>query len=153
MSTVISPQHWCYSFLLFKLWLLLTNLLWPLKPYAYIFYSLQLCVLFLSCAILLICSLDYLDGWVTFWSTLSVIGILTGACGDLASSFGCTIGLKDSVNAITFVALGTSLPGSIYDVNEKWAEIKHHRCKYLVTLALLSKMSSSYKNSKHRCEW
>jgi solute carrier family 8 (sodium/calcium exchanger) len=31
--------------------------------------------------------------------------------GDLASHFGCTVGLKDGVTAISFVALGTSLPG------------------------------------------
>ncbi|KAI3386889.1 hypothetical protein SNEBB_004533 [Seison nebaliae] len=30
--------------------------------------------------------------------------------GDLASHFGCTVQLKDTINAITFVALGTSLP-------------------------------------------
>lgn len=31
--------------------------------------------------------------------------------GDLASHFGCTVGLKDSVTAVVFVALGTSVPG------------------------------------------
>ena len=30
--------------------------------------------------------------------------------GDMASLFGCAVGLKDSITAITFVALGTSLP-------------------------------------------
>jgi len=30
--------------------------------------------------------------------------------GELASLFGCALGLKDEVTAITFVALGTSLP-------------------------------------------
>jgi len=40
-----------------------------------------------------------------------MIGVLTAVIGDLASHFGCTIGLKDSVTAISFVALGTSLPG------------------------------------------
>ena len=39
------------------------------------------------------------------------IGLLTAFLGDLASSFGCTIGLKDAVTAISFVALGTSVPG------------------------------------------
>ena len=33
--------------------------------------------------------------------------------GDLASSFGCTVGLRDAVTAITFVALGTSVPGEL----------------------------------------
>ena len=35
---------------------------------------------------------------------------MTAIIGDLASFFGCTVGLKDSVTAITIVALGTSLP-------------------------------------------
>merc|ERR1712008_231786 len=37
-------------------------------------------------------------------------GLLTAVVGDLAGIFGCLVGLKDSVTAITFVALGTSLP-------------------------------------------
>ena len=40
-----------------------------------------------------------------------MIGVLTMVIGDLASHFGCTVGLTDAVTAITFVALGTSLPG------------------------------------------
>lgn len=39
-----------------------------------------------------------------------MIGLLTAFIGDLASHFGCTIGLKDSVTAVVFVALGTSVP-------------------------------------------
>lgn len=35
---------------------------------------------------------------------------MTALVGDLASMFGCVIGLKNTVTAITFVALGTSLP-------------------------------------------
>merc|ERR1719181_2759000 len=35
---------------------------------------------------------------------------MTCAIGDVAKMFGCVCGLKDSVTAITFVALGTSLP-------------------------------------------
>lgn len=45
-----------------------------------------------------------------FFSSLIAIGILTAIVGDLAAIFGCLIGLKDTVTAITFVALGTSLP-------------------------------------------
>ena len=55
---------------------------------------------------------DYWGGWLCFWVSIAVIGLLTGVVGDVASSFGCTVGLKDSVTAITFVALGTSLPGN-----------------------------------------
>lgn len=39
-----------------------------------------------------------------------MIGILTAVIGDLATIFGCLIGLKKEVTAITFVAMGTSLP-------------------------------------------
>ena len=42
--------------------------------------------------------------------SLAVIGLLTAIIGDLASIFGCLIGLKDPVTAITLVALGTSMP-------------------------------------------
>lgn len=54
---------------------------------------------------------DYWGGWACFLVSISVIGFLTALIGDLASSFGCTVGLKDSVTAISFVALGTSVPG------------------------------------------
>jgi len=42
--------------------------------------------------------------------SISVIGIVTAIIGDIASQLGCFINLKDTVNAITFVALGTSVP-------------------------------------------
>ena len=48
--------------------------------------------------------------------SIFIIGVLTAVIGDLASHFGCTIGLKDSVTAISFVALGTSLPGKIFKI-------------------------------------
>lgn len=37
--------------------------------------------------------------------------MLTAVIGDVSSHLGCTVGLKDSVTAICFVAMGTSLPG------------------------------------------
>ncbi|EGD82799.1 Na+/Ca2+ exchanger NCX3 isoform [Salpingoeca rosetta] len=52
----------------------------------------------------------FLNGWVTFGSALIMIGIVTATIGDLASLMGCAMGLEDAVTAITFVALGTSLP-------------------------------------------
>lgn len=54
---------------------------------------------------------EYWNGWACFFVSISLIGILTAVTGDLASHFGCTIGLKDSVTAVVFVALGTSVPG------------------------------------------
>lgn len=56
---------------------------------------------------------DYAFGWITFWVSIFLIGIVTAFIGDIASHLGCTIGLKDSVNAIAFVALGTSVPGNL----------------------------------------
>uniref|UniRef100_A0A672HSG3 Sodium/calcium exchanger 1-like n=1 Tax=Salarias fasciatus TaxID=181472 RepID=A0A672HSG3_SALFA len=53
---------------------------------------------------------DYWNGWACFIVSISVIGLLTAIIGDLASHFGCTVGLKDSVTAVVFVALGTSVP-------------------------------------------
>ncbi|XP_062979981.1 sodium/calcium exchanger 1 [Elgaria multicarinata webbii] len=53
---------------------------------------------------------DYWNGWACFVVSILMIGLLTGFIGDLASHFGCTIGLKDSVTAVVFVALGTSVP-------------------------------------------
>uniref|UniRef100_A0A3B3H8V3 Solute carrier family 8 member 1a n=1 Tax=Oryzias latipes TaxID=8090 RepID=A0A3B3H8V3_ORYLA len=53
---------------------------------------------------------DYCNGWACFVISIVVIGLLTAWIGDLASHFGCTIGLKDSVTAVVFVALGTSVP-------------------------------------------
>ena len=40
-----------------------------------------------------------------------MIGACTAVIGDVAGHLGCFINLKDGVNAIAFVALGTSVPG------------------------------------------
>ncbi|XP_062414216.1 sodium/calcium exchanger 2a [Pungitius pungitius] len=53
---------------------------------------------------------EYWNGWACFIVSISVIGFLTAIIGDLASHFGCTVGLRDTVTAVVFVALGTSLP-------------------------------------------
>jgi solute carrier family 8 (sodium/calcium exchanger) len=49
-------------------------------------------------------------GWLCFFWALGYVGFVTALIGDLAGLFGCALGLKDAVTAITFVALGTSLP-------------------------------------------
>lgn len=54
---------------------------------------------------------EYCHGWACFVVSILIIGMLTAIIGDLASHFGCTIGLKDSVTAVIFVAFGTSVPG------------------------------------------
>lgn len=53
----------------------------------------------------------YWNGWACFSVSILIISVLTAVIGDLASHFGCTIGLKDSVTAVIFVAFGTSVPG------------------------------------------
>ncbi|CAK9302979.1 unnamed protein product [Gordionus sp. m RMFG-2023] len=55
-------------------------------------------------------SVNFWGGWLCFIFAIIWIGILTAVIGDIASAFGCTIGLKDTVTAISFVALGTSVP-------------------------------------------
>ncbi|KAI7796499.1 solute carrier family 8 sodium/calcium exchanger [Triplophysa rosa] len=53
---------------------------------------------------------EYWNGWACFIVSITLIGVLTAVTGDLACHFGCTVGLKDSVTAVVFVALGTSVP-------------------------------------------
>ncbi|KAM4620488.1 sodium/calcium exchanger 2a isoform 1-T1 [Polymixia lowei] len=53
---------------------------------------------------------EYCNGWACFVVSILVIGFLTAVIGDLASHFGCTVGLRDTVTAVVFVALGTSIP-------------------------------------------
>jgi len=50
------------------------------------------------------------EGYPTFVISIIFIGLCTAVIGDVASHLGCFINLKDSVNAIAFVALGTSVP-------------------------------------------
>jgi len=52
----------------------------------------------------------FYDGYITFVVSILMIGMCTAVIGDIASHLGCFIFLKDSVNAIAFVALGTSVP-------------------------------------------
>ena len=90
-------------------------------------------LLFLKIIFALVPPAGILGGWLTFFVSMFVIGFITAIIGDFASLFGCLIGMPDSVTgqwtffhnepswqviyvlfgrllAITFVALGTSLP-------------------------------------------
>jgi solute carrier family 8 (sodium/calcium exchanger) len=49
-------------------------------------------------------------GWACFVAALFMIGIVTAIVGEIAGLMGCVIGMKPGVTAITFVAIGTSLP-------------------------------------------
>merc|ERR1739846_49057 len=50
------------------------------------------------------------NGSPCFVISIAMIGLCTAVIGDVAGHLGCFIFLKDSVNAIAFVALGTSVP-------------------------------------------
>lgn len=51
---------------------------------------------------------------------------MTAVIGDLASIFGCLVGLNETVTAITLVALGTSMPDTFASkqaaLNERYAD-------------------------------
>ncbi|XP_011496483.1 PREDICTED: sodium/calcium exchanger 3 [Ceratosolen solmsi marchali] len=53
---------------------------------------------------------DIAGGYLCFVISIFGIGVVTAIIGDVASYFGCTLGIKDSVTAVVFVALGTSIP-------------------------------------------
>jgi len=55
------------------------------------------------------------DGYPTFVISIFFIGACTAVIGDVAGHLGCFIYLKDCVNAIAFVALGTSVPGTAFE--------------------------------------
>ncbi|CAJ0579276.1 unnamed protein product, partial [Mesorhabditis spiculigera] len=69
---------------------------------------------------------DYLNGWLCFFVSIFFIGLLTAFIGDLAAHFGCTVGLKDSVTAISLVAMGTSIPDTFASktaaIQDKYAD-------------------------------
>merc|ERR1712165_400960 len=50
------------------------------------------------------------NGYPCFVISIVMIGLCTAVIGDVAGHLGCFIFLRDSVNAIAFVALGTSVP-------------------------------------------
>jgi len=50
------------------------------------------------------------NGWAAFFVSLALIGLVTLVVGEFANLLGCAMYIKPPVTAITFVALGTSLP-------------------------------------------
>lgn len=53
---------------------------------------------------------SYGGGWVCFYISLLFIAIVTALLADLADLFGCVLDIPEMIVAITFVALGTSMP-------------------------------------------
>eukprot|EP00930_Biecheleria_cincta_P041696 TRINITY_DN28621_c0_g1_i1.p1 TRINITY_DN28621_c0_g1~~TRINITY_DN28621_c0_g1_i1.p1 ORF type:complete len:826 (-),score=139.70 TRINITY_DN28621_c0_g1_i1:69-2546(-) len=60
---------------------------------------------------------DYCHGWLCFWVSLTMIGILTAMIGDLAQLLGCSVDTSDAITAITLVAMGTSLPDTFASIS------------------------------------
>lgn len=89
-------------------------------------YVMHFLTLFWKVLFALIPPTDYCGGWACFVVSILMIAILTAVIGDLAASFGCTVGLKDSITAISFVALGTSIPDTfaskVSAINDRYAD-------------------------------
>lgn len=64
----------------------------------------------------------YLGGWGCFIIALVFIGMVTAVVGEFANLFGCVLYIKPGVTAITFVALGTSLPDTFASMAAAKAE-------------------------------
>jgi len=56
-------------------------------------------------------------GWACFFASLGGIAVLTACVSDLAELFGCVMGIADIVTAVSFVALGTSMPDLFASLN------------------------------------
>jgi solute carrier family 8 (sodium/calcium exchanger) len=52
----------------------------------------------------------YFGGWPTFFFTFFFIGVLSFFIMELSSVIGCLLGVKTCVQALIFIAVGTSLP-------------------------------------------
>jgi len=69
---------------------------------------------------------DIFSGYLCFVISIVAIGVVTAIIGDVASHFGCTLGIKDAVTAIVFVALGTSIPDTfaskVAAIQDKYAD-------------------------------
>lgn len=69
-----------------------------------------------------------LKGYLCFVVSIFCIGVVTAVIGDIASHFGATLGIKDAVTAIVFVALGTSIPGTSHFTSKLVFYFKDIRC-------------------------
>lgn len=69
------------------------------------FFSIGWAVLFACCP-----PPHWGGGVPCFITAICFIGALTAVVGEIAGAMGCVMGLKPGVTAITFVAIGTSLP-------------------------------------------
>ncbi|XP_013135787.1 PREDICTED: sodium/calcium exchanger 1-like [Papilio polytes] len=82
----------------------------PEQPPSWSDYVLHAITLFWKILFAFVPPTDIGGGYVCFVVSIVCIGLVTAVIGDVAAHFGCTLGIKDSVTAIVFVALGTSIP-------------------------------------------
>ena len=68
------------------------------------------CSIFWKLVFALIPPSSMCNGYVSFWVSLAFVGIVTWVVGEVATVLGCALSIRESVTAITLVALGTSLP-------------------------------------------
>lgn len=68
------------------------------------------CAIFWKVFFAIVPPAEMCGGYPGFTIALLMIGIVTYIVGDVATILGCSLYIKESVTAITFVALGTSLP-------------------------------------------
>jgi len=59
---------------------------------------------------------SYYNGWLTFGCSLAAIGGVTMIIGDLASVWGCMVGLDEGFVGMSVVALGTSMPDTFASI-------------------------------------
>lgn len=57
-----------------------------------------------------------LGGYPCFVVAIVFIGVCTGFVEAFANLFGCVLGIPPGITAITFVALGTSLPDTLASI-------------------------------------
>jgi len=65
---------------------------------------------------------DFCGGWLCFGCSLLAIGVVTMIINDMAALLGCVMCLPDEITAITFVAMGTSLPDTFASISAAKAE-------------------------------
>ncbi|XP_056647142.1 sodium/calcium exchanger 3 isoform X3 [Diorhabda sublineata] len=73
-------------------------------------YALHFLTIFWKILFAFVPPTDIFRGYLCFVVSIFCIGLVTAVIGDAASHFGATLGIKDAVTAIVFVALGTSIP-------------------------------------------
>ncbi|XP_026333365.1 sodium/calcium exchanger 1-like, partial [Hyposmocoma kahamanoa] len=98
----------------------------PDEPPSWSDYILHIVTVFWKLIFALIPPTDIGGGYVCFVVSIICIGLVTAVIGDVASHFGCTLGIKDAVTAIIFVALGTSIPDTfaskVAAIQDKYAD-------------------------------